>query len=76
MKVFPTKAQLVFVSLSTALLLTACATPTSREATEPASLAAQYMYQTERNAQERMVTVYWVNPPSSASLAKTDDDDR
>jgi outer membrane biogenesis lipoprotein LolB len=58
-----------------AVLLAACASQTSKEPGEPAGPASQYMYQTERNAQARMATVYWVNPPKSQDLVKAAEND-
>ena len=59
----------------TAVLLAACASQESKKSSEPAGPASQYMYQTERNAQERMVTVYWVHPPKSEDLIKKAEND-
>ena len=58
-----------------AFLLVACASQESKEPREPAGPASQYMYQTDRNAQARMVTVYWVNPPKSEDLIKKAEND-
>ena len=67
MKALPTKVLSVLTCLLMTLLLTACATQSSKE---PSSLASQYIHQTERNAQAAMVTVYWITPPSSKALAR------
>ncbi len=53
--------------------LSACATSNSGSATGATtpSLTDTYMYLTERNAQARMATVYWLNPPKSADLERS-----
>lgn len=69
------KALQLLACLLMAVILAACASQESREPGEPAGPASQYMYQTERNAQERMVTVYWVNPPTSEDLIRAAEND-
>ena len=71
MKALPTKLLPAFASLFMALLLTSCAAQQSGVPFAEASHAAKYMYHTERNAQSRMVTVYWVNPPKSTDLERS-----
>lgn len=71
MKALPIKVLPAFACMFIALLLTACAAQTSRTPYAEASHTAKYMYHTERNAQSRMVTVYWINPPKSIDLAKS-----
>lgn len=69
------KAIQLLACLLMAVLLAACASQSSKEPREPAGPASQYMYHTERNAQARMVTVYWVNPPKSQDLVKAAEND-
>jgi len=69
------KALQLLACLLIAVLLAACASQESKESAEPAGPASQYMFQTERNAQQRMVTVYWVNPPKSEDLIKADENE-
>jgi len=69
------KALQLLACLLMAVLLAACASQESKKTAGPAGPASQYMYQTERNAQERMVTVYWVNPPKSEDLIKKAEND-
>ena len=69
------KALQLLACLLMAVLLAACASQESKEPREPAGPASQYMYQTERNAQQRMVTVYWVHPPKSEDLIKKAEND-
>lgn len=67
---------LIACLLST-VLLAACVTqaPVQTDKSQDGpSLTAQYMYLTERQAQERMVTIYWVHPPKSEELAKASSD--
>jgi uncharacterized lipoprotein YajG len=75
MKALPTKVLSALACLFIVTLLAGCATQSSKETAQPAGLKSQYMYQTERNAQAAMVTVYWVHPPSSESLQKLKEDD-
>jgi len=76
MKALSRKALLIFAFLAMPLLLAACATQAPpKSSAGQVSLTDQYMYQIERNAQSRMVTVFWINPPKSESLSKADDDD-
>lgn len=81
MQALPTKVLPAFACMFIALLLTACAAQTSGTPFAEASHTAKYMYYTERNAQSRMVTIYWVHPPKSTDLArsaqhaKADEDD-
>ncbi len=73
MKVLRKKVQLVYALLP-AFLLSACAAQPSQEPAGPSSFTDQYMYYTDRIAQDRMATVYWINPPKRKIPAKTDDD--
>ena len=75
MKALPTKVLSALACLFIVTSLTGCATQSSKEAAQPAGLRSQYMYQTERNAQSAMVSVFWVHPPSSESLQKLEEND-
>jgi hypothetical protein len=59
------------ICLLAALLLSACASTTPGGGGTKPTMTDTYMYHTERNAQARMATVYWLNPPKSEDLKKS-----
>jgi len=71
------KAFQLIAYLLLTVLLGACASQAQKDARASAddpSLASQYIYITERHAQQRFVTVRWVNPPESDDLKSKPED--
>ena len=56
--------------LLAALSLCACATSGPAGGGTKPTATDKYMYHTDRNAQARMATVYWLNPPKSEDLER------